>query len=1751
MKGLKQAFAIILIFVITLGTSFSGHALADNSAVLEQEQTNLNESYFPGDALISLSESEILSEHSSLTADGISETTVTVKLKDEQGNAITTGGASVEIFATLGTVSPVTDNQDGTYSATLTAPEMEGIATISASIDGNAIVATVDIQFVASVPALTNRRGHQSSSADETSQTTGEALSAQEVTSSEPDEIIRVEADKFVDAFGAYPDGLDGHGIPNLLIVGYARDQGGDYGAANTALRFDLNNLINGKKIQSATLKIYVSKVERTGGDTPFIDLWGSYDDNWNDDFTPMLPTHNERIVTNDSNVRENDWKSFDVTDFIVSQLPDKKATFVLRGGQTAPPAPVLYQPQIFFFDKMNWNFASRLEITYIKNSPPTNIQLTNSSITENNNVGDTIGTLSVTDPDQGDTVTYSTTPGTSSLFTVEGNQLKANQSFNYERLPSQTVSIRATDSVGNTLDQQFDITIINVNEPPTTATVSINDGLEFTSSTSVSIKITHDDPDAAKPEYRLTNETGDSWSDWKPYESTVLWNLSAGDGFKTVYMELRDGTGTILKAQDSIWLDTTPPVVTGVINGGQYKENVTIVFNEGTATLNGSPFGSGTIVSFDWNYNLRVTDMAGNVTSITFTIDKMPPTGSITINGGAGYTNKQNVMLSVNGSDIGSGNVQMSFSQDNVSWTSFEPFLLAKPFTLTAGDGEKTVYMKLKDGAGNISFFEDKIKLDTIPPMGTIVINDGHAATSLEKVELAITASDANGPVEVMLSNDNIFAGSWMLVPVTNTLDWLLASGDGVKTVFAKFRDGAGNEHMASDIIVLDKTPPIVIGVTDGSFYTTDVAFIFNEGIATLNGKSIISGTLISEEGNYTLIVKDAADNTTTITFTIDKSAPTGSLMINNGATHTNSQDVTLQISVNDAINNLKMRFSNDNTTWSALENIATSKTWRLTAGDGEKIVYMQLVDEASNTLDLQSIITLDTAPPIVTGVENNKLYNQNVKINFNEGSAVLNGKTIADGEIVSEDGTHTLIITDEAGNSNTLQFFMDQSKPTGSLKINNGADFTNTLAATLQIAITDASNELEMRFSHDTSDISNWSPWESLNGTKAWKLQTGDGVKHVYMEVKDKAGNFASFRDEIILDMTNPKGSIEINQGQTKTNQTQVTVGIKTADDYKVEMRLSNDNLTWSEWKEAPSQGEITWDLSGADGIKTVYMELKDQAGNQIALRDEIILNTKISLAKSEISSAHSSLTADGSSQTTITVRLKDAQGNVLKSEGAVVAITSTLGTVSAVTDHKDGTYTAKLSAPTAAGTATISGRVYGDLIQSTVTVKFVPQDNTESPNPGSGTNPENGTSPSHQSSSNTSSVIRINDIKLSGISTFHKDANGVKSTDILLGMDTLKKVLNSLPAEEKNANLTISVDDNTDQIALRLPGEVVKPLADKSSVITLKSTHGQYRLPLAAIANQETDWMKGIEAQVTIKLGKRGAIPELQDAANKGGFQLVSDPVHFGVHVMNNGQRREISSFNSYVEQVIYLPKEFAGSATTVIVWDQKLGVRPVPTEFKQVDGQQAAVIRSLNNGVYALVSKKSVFTDIQGHWAASEIHEMNSRMIVHGVDESRFVPEAEVTRAELAAMVVRALGLPETADEAGFQDVGKSSWYNGAVAAVKAYGIMNGSSDGTFDPDREVSRQEAIATIVRAMQLVDAETGTTGAIEQIDLSVYTDSEQIADWAQEAMRVAINEELVKGYGDELRPQKSLTRAETAALIYRMLLKAELIDG
>lgn len=293
-------------------------------------------------------------------------------------------------------------------------------------------------------------------------------------------------------------------------------------------------------------------------------------------------------------------------------------------------------------------------------------------------------------------------------------------------------------------------------------------------------------------------------------------------------------------------------------------------------------------------------------------------PTGTISINGGNYYANSANstinwtAVMGASGSAIAGARVANSPPAD---WAAVNRVYYPNPFqwTLASGDGVKTVYMRVEDVAGNMSaVVTDSIVLDTIAPYPDISINSGAQHTNSRNVTLTLSATDTGSGMgqgsKMKISNTNPV--DWSTVPEEDypglhTRQWGLSSGNGVKTVYAKFKDAAGNWSVAD------------------------------------------LGTII-----------------------FDDVQPTGSISFSGRPQYINTLNVALDLSASDTGSGVsQMKVYNFGEEGSApWEPYAATKNWTLTGPDGRKTVYAKFKDRAGNeSIAYYATTILDRVPPVI----------------------------------------------------------------------------------------------------------------------------------------------------------------------------------------------------------------------------------------------------------------------------------------------------------------------------------------------------------------------------------------------------------------------------------------------------------------------------------------------------------------------------------------------------------------------------------------------------------------------------------------------------------------------------------------------------------------------------------------------------------------------------------------------------------------
>jgi hypothetical protein len=119
--------------------------------------------------------------------------------------------------------------------------------------------------------------------------------------------------------------------------------------------------------------------------------------------------------------------------------------------------------------------------------------------------------------------------------------------------------------------------------------------------------------------------------------------------------------------------------------------------------------------------------------------------------------------------------------------------------------------------------------------------------------------------------------------------------------------------------------------------------------------------------------------------------------------------------------------------------------------------------------------------------------------------------------------------------------------------------------------------------------------------------------------------------------------------------------------------------------------------------------------------------------------------------------------------------------------------------------------------------------------------------------------------------------------------------------------------------------------------------------------------------------------------------------------------------------------------------------------------------------------------AAFKDTAGHWARYDIEVMAALGVAHGTGEGQFSPDATVTRAQFASFITSSLGIAQVKPAvSSFRDVSPSAWYYGAVEAAYAGGLVSGAN-GMFNPDANITREEIAVMIVRGL----AKEGITGS------------------------------------------------------------------
>ncbi|MDF2650659.1 MAG: hypothetical protein K0Q73_6464, partial [Paenibacillus sp.] len=363
-------------------------------------------------------------------------------------------------------------------------------------------------------------------------------------------------------------------------------------------------------------------------------------------------------------------------------------------------------------------------------------------------------------------------------------------------------------------------------------------------------------------------------------------------------------------------------------------------------------------------------------------------------------------------------------------------------------------------------------------------------------------------------------------------------------------------------------------------------------------------------------------------------------------------------------------------------------------------------------------------------------------------------------------------------------------------------------------------------------------------------------------------------------------------------------------------------------------------------------------------------------------------------------------------------------------------------------------------------------------------------------------------------------------------------------------------IELSQQADKQVALMPVTVVQELIAKNGKLIVKT--GEIKLVIPAAVMDQSAILKALgttadQVKVRLQILKISDTSVhanlVNDAKGEGVLRNTGVVYEFLLQAEAGGSKLPISNFNDHpvTGEIAWMP-EF-----------QQLGAEHMVGvyKFNESNGQWVwtpSKVERANNRIlfktdsfsrYAVMAYGVNFTDTAAHWGRTNIEALASRSVIQGTGANRFEPEKQVTRAEFASMLVRAVGSVKTAKSGTtFPDVSEADWFHDAVLRAADMGIIHGYEDGTFRPKETITRQQMAVMIARSMSStgLTPDGNTEDASKQ--LNGFNDKAEVQPWASAEMAQALKFGFIQGKGDRLlAPSDTATRAEAATMLLRLM--------
>jgi Lamin Tail Domain/S-layer homology domain/Calcineurin-like phosphoesterase len=344
----------------------------------------------------------------------------------------------------------------------------------------------------------------------------------------------------------------------------------------------------------------------------------------------------------------------------------------------------------------------------------------------------------------------------------------------------------------------------------------------------------------------------------------------------------------------------------------------------------------------------------------------------------------------------------------------------------------------------------------------------------------------------------------------------------------------------------------------------------------------------------------------------------------------------------------------------------------------------------------------------------------------------------------------------------------------------------------------------------------------------------------------------------------------------------------------------------------------------------------------------------------------------------------------------------------------------------------------------------------------------------------------------------------------------------------ATDQDWKIDLTESNQTANITVSLTKDIANKIANSNKPLTLIANMN-YTVSLPArnlkYINEKSD------SVINISLKER----KQQDFEQSSVQQIKSAILDVTI---TNDKKEAISRFPEPIALSLKVQKPVQENKTTGAYYNEKL------KKWEYAGGQLKGdywIIPTEHLSTFAVISNDKTFKDIHKHWAKEEIESLASKLIIHGKTDDTFAPEQKVTRAEFAVLLVRTMQIHTEEYKGIFKDVPmQKAWAAQQIEAAYRAGIVYGTKEGYFKPDENITREQMAAMIIRAIEYKDEKRLQSLKLNK----KFKDMQRINDYAKKPVLQAAELGIIFGRANgNFEPKTQTTRAEVAVMLYRML--------